>query len=163
MRFLPLLCFLAGCLPDPIDDVRRPCPDAPDWDPNRPLALRWGDHGTIDLNQHLARRISVTDSAGKAVEGLPFVFEGGLGLCVVGGLTPDADFTWKVTDGSEPEVQEWDHVDTRRSGEWAFHTAATSEVAAPASTADCVSLAKAKRYDTQCEQFLDSGKDEEGA
>jgi len=153
MRYLPLLLFSAACVDDPMDDVRRPCPDSTAWDPNRPVGLRWGDSGFVDLNEHVARRITVSLADGAAVEGLPFAFKGGLGLCVIGGLKADTDYTWVVTDGSEPAVQEWDPITTRRTGSWRFHTAATSEVSAPESVGDCVNLANAKRYDTQCAAF----------
>ncbi len=40
------------------------------------------------------------------IEGAPFAFEGGLGLCIVGGLPADADLAWTVTEGTEPRIQE---------------------------------------------------------
>lgn len=160
MRFLLLLFALSGCLPSAMDDVRRPCPDDPEWDPNRPLALRWGESGLVDLNEHIAQRIAVSRSDGSAVHGVPFAFAGGLGFCVPGGLPVDADLTWTVTDGSEPRVQEWDEIRTRRSGDWAFHTAAESAVNAPETLTDCAALMDAGLYDTQCEVFDtgDSGR-----
>jgi len=55
-----LIPTLAACTGGPLEDVRRPCPDAVAWDPNRPLALRWGDDGLVEMNEHVARRISAS-------------------------------------------------------------------------------------------------------
>lgn len=153
-------CFfslaLSSCVGDEPLHVRRPCPDDTAWDPNRPLAIRWADSGLVDLNEHVARRISVVDAEFAAVDGVPFAFPGGLGWCALGGLTPDAEYHWTVTTGDEPRVQEWDTLRTERSGTWTFRTAATAEVAAPADVAACRKLARNVLYDEQCAQFLDS-------
>lgn len=163
-RHVLVFALAAACTGSPEDDVRRPCPDDPAWDPNFPVALRWGNAGEVELNEHVARRLSLVDADGGEVEAFPFAFPGGLGLCVLGGLTPDHDFTWNVTDGAEPRIQEVDTVATLRAGTWAFHTAAEGSVAAARTVEDCVNVATAEPiYDEQCAEFLpdtgDSGEE----
>ncbi|MSQ00645.1 MAG: hypothetical protein EXR71_01985 [Myxococcales bacterium] len=123
-RPIPLLLLAAACTGVPEENVRRPCPDDPAWDPNLSVALRWGDSGEVELNEHLAQRLSLVDADGGEVEAFPFAFPGGLGLCVLGGLPPGRDFSWTVTEGAEPRIQEVDAVATLRPGPWGFHTAA---------------------------------------
>ncbi len=154
---LPFL-LLFSCATLLEDDIRSPCPDAPAWDPNRPLAVRWSQSGLIELNEHVARRITLAHADGTAIEGTPFAFPGGLGLCVLGGLPVDTNLAWTVSDGSEPLVQEVDRFSTLRTGRWLFHTAAVGVMAVPNAVDTCVETANTDLYDEQCTQFdLDTG------
>lgn len=154
-RRLLVFALATACVGSPEENVRRPCPDEPDWDPNLPVALRWGNAGLVELNEHVARRLSLVDAEGGEVEAFAFAFPGGLGLCVLGGLTPDRGYTWTVTDGTEPRVQEVDTVATLRAGAWAFHTAAAGVATAARTVEDCVNVATAEPiYDEQCAEFL---------
>lgn len=157
MRPVLLLFFLAACIPADVAVVRRPCPDDPAWDPNRPLAVRWATSGVVELNEHVAQRIRVVDADSVPLDGVPFAFAGGLGWCALGGLAPDADFHWTFTTGDEPGVQEWDDIGDVRSGTWSFHTAATSELAPPTDVLDCRDRAKTALYDDQCPEFETGG------
>lgn len=155
MRFAPCLVFAVACLGSQPENVRRPCPDDAAWDPHLPLALRWGDSGLVEMNEHVARRLSLTEAGGAPVEATAFAFPGGLGLCLVGGLKPDTDYAWTVTDGSELAVQEVDVITAVRPGSWLFRTAAQGDARLPERLEDCVNTATEMAiYDEQCPEFL---------
>ena len=118
-------------------DLRVPCDETPDWDPQRPLVLQWAVGSVPDNPALLETGISLRSAGGETVP-LEVVRASSsvVLVCPVGGLAPETDYVWKVGQWTDLG----DHVHGVPSfgaeGTRHFTTAATSSW-----TQGCVSAA----------------------
>ncbi len=109
-----------------VPDERNPCPEALDWDPARPLALRWS-HRRVPENPELVKTgISIQTESGASVPFDVYIIDHhGVLICPIGGLEPSTTYIWKV--GNFQDLG--DHVNNvpwfTEEGRWTFTTADT--------------------------------------
>jgi hypothetical protein len=125
-----------------IPEYRFPEDQDPAWDPHTALWIRFVDY--VDEDAPAWRdRITLLDAGGAAV---PFVLGGDwqvLAICPIGGLEPDADYTWTVTEDPGTSGHHWPTPRTPLTGTWSFHTADAAAAPAILDDAGCDAAAAA--------------------
>ncbi|MFZ5480974.1 MAG: hypothetical protein ACOZNI_29705 [Myxococcota bacterium] len=118
-------------------DTRAPCEDAPAWDPHAPLLLRMMDPPVETATFRAG--IHVHDADGDEVPVLIAGDGDAVWICPIGGLAPDADYTWTVAWEGTP-ANELPPPAFELEGTWSFHTAATSVLQPAADEGGCAAL-----------------------
>lgn len=135
------LAFLACMATSYPEDERQPCDGETDWDPNRPLVLEWGYSGSgipVDTPA-FTESIRLVDASGTPVA-LAAV-EGDYGLvllCPLGGLEPDADYTWSLDPVEDKSTNQAAVPGFGLMGSWTFHTADAAQWPLIATEDDCM-------------------------
>ena len=158
------LAFLACMATSYPADERQPCDGESSWDPNRPLVLDWshGGHGIPIDTPAFTEAISLIDASGGDVP-LAAV-EGGSGLvllCPLGGLEPDADYTWSIEPFEDKSTNQATVPGFGQQGRWTFHTAETADTAQwplIATEDDCTITPGTSYFDRFACQLNDTGE-----
>ena len=155
------LAFVACMATSYPEEERQPCDGESAWDPNRPLVLDWsyGSNGIPVDTPAFTEAVSLSDDAGSDVP-LTAV-EGGTGLvllCPLGGLEPDASYTWTIAPFEDKSTNQATVPGFGQPGTWTFRTAETAQWPLIATEDDCVFRPDATYFDRFACQLTDTGE-----